>query len=166
PLWLVGFDLEEYGLAGSAALAADLHRQRQPLRLMISLEMLGYRSQEPYSQQYPPGLNYFYPSQGDFIALIGSWQLIPQLVGLRRSLRTSGVPCEWLPVVNGGKAVPDTRRSDHAPFWDRGYRAVLVTDTANLRNPHYHQPSDRVSTLDFSFLTGVCMGLMQGISQL
>lgn len=166
PLWLVGFDLEEYGLVGSRALAADLRRQNQPLRLMLALEMLGYCDPQPHSQRYPPGLKYLYPSSGDFIGLIGSWQLIPQMVRLRRSLQQAGAACEWLPVINSGKPVPDTRRSDHAAFWDVGYRALMVTDTANLRNPHYHQPSDEINTLDLEFLTAVCAGLIQGIRQL
>jgi aminopeptidase YwaD len=62
--------------------------------------------------------------------------------------------------------VPQTRRSDHSPFWDRGYRAMMVTDTAFLRNPHYHQASDTIETLDLDFLTGICRGLTEGIRQL
>lgn len=166
PLWLVGFDLEEAGLMGSAALAEDLRRQGQPLRLMMALEMLGYCDPRPATQSYPPGLKYLYPSTGDFIGLIGSWQLIPVLVGLRRRMRQVGVACEWLPMVNRGQPVPDTRRSDHAPFWDAGYRALMVTDTADMRNPHYHQPSDTLDTLDIDFLTGVCLGLMVGLERL
>jgi hypothetical protein len=65
-----------------------------------------------------------------------------------------------------GQMVPDTRRGDHAAFWDRGYRAIMVTDTADMRNPHYHRPSDRIETLDFDFLTRVCEGLIQAIREL
>jgi hypothetical protein len=60
--------------------------------------------------------------------------------------------------------IPDTRRSDHAPFWDAGYKALMVTDTANMRNPHYHKSSDRLETLDLDFLTNVCQGLISGIA--
>ncbi|MBV8884218.1 MAG: M28 family peptidase, partial [Chroococcidiopsidaceae cyanobacterium CP_BM_RX_35] len=67
---------------------------------------------------------------------------------------------------NRGLIVPQTRQSDHASFWDRGYRALMVTDTAFLRNPHYHKASDRLETLDLDFLTGVCRGLARGIRQL
>ena len=62
--------------------------------------------------------------------------------------------------------VPDTRRSDHASFWDYGYKAIMVTDTANLRNPHYHLPSDTLNTIDLDFLTGVCRGLIFSIQLL
>lgn len=166
PVRLVAFDLEEYGLIGSTAYAADLHQQKQALRLMISLEMLGYCCHTPGSQSYPPGLHYFYPNRGDFIGLIGNWQAIPDLLRLSRSLRRMGQPCEWLPAGARGKIVPDTRRSDHAPFWDRGYRAIMVTDTANLRNPHYHRSSDRLETLNLDFLTTLCRGLIEGLRSL
>lgn len=166
PLRLVAFDLEEYGLLGSRAYAADLAEQGQPLRLMLSLEMLGYCSQVVGSQQYPPGLRYFYPDRGNFIGLIGNWRSIPDLMHLSRHIRRSDVPCEWLPAGARGQIVPETRRSDHAPFWDRGYRALMVTDTAHLRNPHYHRQSDRLDTLDLGFLTGCCAGLIAGIRRL
>ena len=167
PVRFVAFDLEEYGLQGSRQYAAYLQQQRQPLRLMLSLEMLGYCDRTPHSQRYPAGLKYFYPNRGDFIALIGNLKTIPDLIGLSRTIRKAGsVPCEWLPAGRKGLLVPDTRRSDHAPFWDAGYRAIMVTDTANLRNPHYHQASDRLETLDLDFLTGVCQGLIHGLQRL
>jgi Zn-dependent M28 family amino/carboxypeptidase len=167
PVRLVAFDLEEIGLVGSKQYAAELRRQKQPLRLMIALEMLGYCDRTPHSQHYPPGLQYFYPNQGNFIGLIGNWQTIPDLIRFARTIRKAGnVPCEWLPAGSRGNIVPDTRRSDHAPFWDQGYRALMVTDTANLRNPHYHRESDRLDTLDLDFLTGVCRGLIQAIRSL
>jgi Zn-dependent M28 family amino/carboxypeptidase len=166
PIRLVAFDLEEAGLIGSTAYATDLKQQKQPLRLMISLEMLGYRDFTPGSQRYPTGLQYFYPNQGDFIGLIGNWRSIPDLIRLSGQIKRTGLACEWLPAGARGKIVPDTRRSDHAPFWDQGYRALMVTDTANLRNPYYHRSSDRLETLDLDFLTEVCRGLIKGISSL
>jgi Zn-dependent M28 family amino/carboxypeptidase len=166
PIRLVAFDLEEMGLIGSDRYAAHLHQQNQPLRLMLSLEMLGYCDRTPNSQRYPAGLERLYPNRGDFIGLIGNLKTIPDLIRLSRSIRQVGVPCEWLPAGNRGLIVPDTRRSDHAPFWDRGYRALMVTDTADLRNPHYHRGSDRLETLDLDFLTGVCQGLDYGIRYL
>jgi Zn-dependent M28 family amino/carboxypeptidase len=166
PVRLVAFDLEEYGLVGSEAYAALLQQQRQPLRLMLALEMLGYCCSSPGSQRYPAGLKYFYPDQGNFIGLIGNLKSVADLLRLSRQIRRTGQPCEWLPAGIRGKLVPDTRRSDHAPFWDRGYRAILVTDTANLRNPHYHRNSDRQETLDLDFLHRVCHGLIVGLRSL
>lgn len=166
PVRLIAFDLEEYGMVGSSHYAAEMHQQDQPLRLMLSLEMLGYCSNEPNSQTYPPGLKYLYPDRGDFIALIGNASTIPDLMHLHRAIRTVGTPAQWLPAGVAGQFIPSTRLSDHSPFWDCGYRAIMVTDTAFMRNPHYHQPSDRLETLDLDFLSGVCWGLFQGLQTL
>jgi Zn-dependent M28 family amino/carboxypeptidase len=166
PACLVAFDLEEYGLLGSDAYAEHLVQDKQPIRLMLSLEMLGYCTQEPNSQRYPPGLQYFYPNRGNFIGLIGNLATLSDMLHLNRAMGKAGVPSQWLPAGLKGQMIRATRLSDHAPFWDRGYRAIMVTDTAFLRNPHYHQPSDRLETLDLEFLTGVCQGLITGIRTL
>jgi Zn-dependent M28 family amino/carboxypeptidase len=166
PIRLVAFDMEEYGLvtaSGSSEYAAELRQQKQPLRLMISLEMLGYCNSAPGSQRYPTGLKYLYPNQGNFIALIGNLRTIPDMINLRRNIHKVGMPSEWLPVPNRGKILPLTRLSDHAHFWDQGYPAMMVTDTAMLRNPHYHKASDTIETLDLDFLTSVCRGLGLGL---
>ncbi|MEG4270717.1 MULTISPECIES: M20/M25/M40 family metallo-hydrolase [unclassified Microcoleus] len=163
PVQLVAFDMEEYGCLGSSHHAAKYKQQQKSIRLMISLEMLGYCNHNPNSQSYPAGLKYFYPNCGNFIALIGNLRTVPDLINLSGKIRKSGQPCEWLPVPNRGLIVPDTRRSDHVPFWDNGYPAIMVTDTANMRNPHYHRESDKIETLDLDFLAGVCRGLVEGI---
>jgi len=149
PVQLVAFDMEEYGCFGSSHHAAKYKQQQKSIRLMISLEMLGYCNHNP-----------------NFIALIGTLRTVPDLIKLSGKIRKSGQPCEWLPVPNRGLIVPDTRRSDHVPFWDNGYPAIMVTDTANMRNPHYHRGSDRIETLDLDFLAGVCQGLVKGIRHL
>lgn len=167
PIWCVAFDMEEYGLLGSQAYATDLKAASQPVRLMLSLEMLGYCDRRPNSQSYPsPLLNWLYPNTGDFIGLIGNLPSIPDLVWLKRHIRRAGAGCEWLPVPQSGKLIPETRRSDHAPFWDLNYRALMVTDTSFLRNPHYHKSSDRLDTLDLPFMTQVCQGLITGLISL
>ena len=165
PIQLIAFDMEEYGLLGSAAYADKLKQENQKIRLMISLEMLGYCDRTPNSQHYPAGLDKFYPNTGDFIGLIGSIPTIPDLIHLQHHMK-SVVSCEWLPAGWRGLAIPDTRRSDHAPFWDAGYKALMVTDTANMRNPHYHKSSDQLETLDLEFLTQVCRGLITGVANL
>jgi aminopeptidase YwaD len=165
PIRLVAFDLEERGMVGSRAYASEIHRRGERLALMIALEMLGYCDPRPGTQRYPPGLRYLYPNRGDFIGLIGNLRTLPRLWRLARAMRKS-VPCEWLAIPARGHLLPDTRRSDHAPFWDLGYPALMVTDTADLRNPHYHAASDRLDTLDLDFLTAVCRGLIDGLSTL
>ena len=160
----VAFDLEEYGLVGSKTCAQAWKAQGRPLHLMLSLEMLGYFSQERRSQNYPlPALSRIYPDTGNFIALIGNATTIPKMMSLKRQLKKSGAPCQWLPVVDKGNALPATRRSDHAPFWDEGYSALLVTDTADLRNPHYHKASDRIETLNIEMMASITQGLFNGL---
>ncbi len=164
PLRLVAFDLEEtsYEQAGSTFYAHSL--RGEPLRLMLSLEMLGYCDPTPGAQKYPPPLQYLYPDRGDFIALIGNFSTLPDLWHFTRQIRRTGLPCQGLPAGRRGLMLPDTRRSDHAVFWDLGYRALMVTDTSFLRNPHYHQSSDRPQTLDWSFLMAVYRGLVAAIT--
>jgi Zn-dependent M28 family amino/carboxypeptidase len=166
PLRLVAFDMEEYGMLGSAAYVKLLRQQKQSLRLMMSLEMLGYYDATPGSQKYPPLLDRFYPNTGDFIGLIGNLSTIKDLRSLSDSISQKGISSQWLPVPFRGLVVPDTRLSDHSPFWDAGYPAIMVTDTSFMRNPHYHKPSDTIETLDLDFLTGVCEGLELGIRNL
>ena len=160
PVQIVAFDMEEYGLLGSTAYADYLKRQQQPLRLMISLEMLGYRDTTPDSQRYPANvLNYFYPNRGDFIALVGNLITIPDLIRFQQKIH-SQIPCKWLSVPNNGKWIQGTGFSDHSPFWLQGYRAMMVTDTAFLRNPNYHKSTDTIDSLDGDFLTSSCSGLI------
>ncbi len=166
PIRLVAFDLEEWGMVGSHCYAAHLKQQQQRLRLMLSLEMLGYRDGRPGSQHYPWPLQYVYPRVGNFIGLIGNWPTGLDLLRLRHHLQPQGVPCQWLLAGARGQFLPAVRRSDHAPFWDQGYPAVMVTDTAEFRNPHYHQPSDRLTTLDLDFLTAICIGLTTALQHL
>ena len=161
PVHLVAFALEEYGFLGSEVTA----RQLDPAacRGMISLEMLGYTDRRPGSQHYPAPVDAAgYPDTGDFIAVVGneaSAGLVASLVsGMKQSVPELGV--ESLVVPGQGEALPDVRRSDHVPFWERGIPAVMLTDTAQFRNPHYHQPSDTLDTLDLPFLAQVTEALI------
>lgn len=164
---LVAFDLEEYGMVGSGHYAEMLQQQGQPLRLMLSLEMLGYCTQAPNSQQYPiAAMKTIYPSTGNFVGLIGNLPTMLELLHFNHHMAEAGVPSQWLPAGMRGEMLRATRLSDHSPFWDRGYRAIMVTDTAFMRNPHYHQPSDRLETLDLDFLTGICAGLIRAVQTL
>jgi len=156
PVWLVAFDQEEWGMLGSKALATELRQGGQQLRLMVSLEMLGFTSA---TQDYPlPAMRRIYGEVGDFIAVVGNAGAALTLPKLARGLGAH-VRTKVLPVPHGGRAIPDVRLSDHSPFWDAGYDAVMVTDTSFLRNPHYHQMSDTIDTLDLPFLAAVTEGL-------
>jgi Zn-dependent M28 family amino/carboxypeptidase len=97
------------------------------------------------------------PSTGNFIAVVGneaSRGLVDHFVRLIEG-HTADLPHVALTVPGNGELLPDTRRSDHAPFWDAGYRAIMLTDTTNFRNPHYHRASDTLATLNLEFAAKV-----------
>lgn len=170
---LVWFDGEERGLLGSLRyleLLGDEELQR--IAGVINLECVGYVDLEPGSQRLPPGVRpVFDPGDvGDFILLVSnldSRAVLQRVAASFRAVWSGPTRVEdfgWVP----GKAwvLPDIRRSDHAPFWDAGIPAVLVTDTANFRNPNYHRRSDRADTLDFDFLANVTLGVEQSVREL
>lgn len=160
-------NLEEFGMAGSRHLANRLSRGRLPVGAMLSLEMVGYADQRQGSQQYPFLLRPFYPSEGNFIGLVGNWSSRRLLRRVARSFREdAALPVETLTVPFNGWLLPTTRLSDHAPFWDQGFPALLVTDTAFFRNPHYHLPSDTVATLDLDFLARVTEAVARTVADL
>jgi len=160
PLEFVAFTLEELGMVGSRHYAATLRRARVPLIGMLSLEMVGFTESEG-GQQYPLFLRGRFPSIGNYLGLVANRRSRSLLQTVAHGMRLiNGVPLETLVIPGNGWIVPESRLSDHAPFWDQGYPALLLTDTAFLRNPHYHQPSDTVATLDLSFLTKVTQGLV------
>ncbi|HSB81692.1 MAG TPA: M28 family peptidase [Candidatus Methylomirabilis sp.] len=151
-LQFVGFTLEEYGYQGSRRFARQAKREGRQILGVLDLEMVGYTSQ---SQRLPAGIRA--RTSGDFIGVVGNRRsrgLIDAFVeSARQSVPT--LPVETLIVTWNGRLLPIVRLSDHAPFWDAGFPAVMVTDTAFLRNPHYHEPSDTLETLDLPFLTQV-----------
>jgi hypothetical protein len=75
--------------------------------------------------------------------------------------RAAGLTVETLLVPDNGNLLQATRLSDHSPFWDAGYPALMITDTSFLRNPHYHTPGDTVDTLDPVFLESVAQGCLE-----
>jgi Zn-dependent M28 family amino/carboxypeptidase len=152
-LELVAFDLEENGMLGGREHAISARKQNIDLRGMISLEMLGYCDHAKDSQSLPRTLVGLYPDTADFIAIIGnqnSGDLIEKFY--QGGSQVSDLPLEKLQVPENGNGLQATRLSDHSPFWDQGFPAVMITDTSFMRNPHYHQMSDTIDTLDFDFL--------------
>lgn len=157
PVWLAAFCLEEQGLLGSRAFLSGLKQTGQPVDGAIVLECVGYASRDAGSQRPPPGVPISLPSIGNFLGIVGNEASRDLLAAVERNARrvSPSTPTLALAVPARGESLPDVRRSDHAAFWDEGYRAVMLTDTANFRNPHYHQPSDTLDTLDLDFLEGV-----------
>jgi hypothetical protein len=115
---------------------------------MICLEMIGYYTDLPNSQEYPlMGMASVYGNRGDFIALVGMMGE-PTLV---RSVKRAMLAAGDLPIVsaNAPRSIPGVDFSDHRNYWAFGYPAVMLTDTAFYRNPNYHAPGDTQDTLDY-----------------
>ena len=144
---------------GSLVYARSVLEKRENIIGMFSLEMLGYYSEEAGSQSYPVPLSWFYPDTALFVAFVANISSRPLLVRTIRHFRqNSDFPAEGLAAPES--LVPHIRRSDHASFWDAGYPAVMVTDTANFRNMNYHTVGDVARTLDYEKMVRVVNGLM------
>lgn len=164
---LVAFTLEEEphllsAPMGSAVHAASLRQQNIPVQVMFSLEMIGYFTDAPHSQRFPlPFLAAVYPSQGNFIAIVGNLSqglVIRQIKQVMRS--ASSLPVHSL---NAPRFVPGVDFSDHRNYWQAGYHAVMVTDTAFYRNPHYHTKQDTADTLDYGRMAMVVQGVYAAV---
>ena len=152
----VAFNLEEYGMIGSRAYVQKLKTEGVRVAGMLSLEMVGYISQEKDSQKMPFFLKPFYPDVGNFIGLVANTRSKKLLEKVKRIFRkVEDLPVESLVLPANGWIFPEARLSDHAPFWDEGFPALLITDTSFYRNPYYHSLEDRVETLDLNFLAKV-----------
>jgi Zn-dependent M28 family amino/carboxypeptidase len=158
------FNLEELNMIGSMHFARKLKAAGAKVGAMVSLEMVGYTDSRPGSQRYPCGLKWFYPNRGDFIGVIGNWNSSFLLRRFSRGMRrVHGLAVETLSIPGNGAFLPDVRLSDHSPFWDVGYPALLVTDTSFFRNPHYHRSTDTLETLNVDFMTKVCEGVINAV---
>jgi len=151
-----GWNLEElqalplHYAIGSRAHARMLRASGRRLAGALVLDMLGYTAKR---QKLPVGarLGIRVPKEGFFLAALGDAGS-RALLGAFERAAAAHVPVIGLAVPLRGWLLPDVRRSDNARFWDRGYPSLLLTDTAGLRNPHYHRPSDTPETLDWDFL--------------
>ena len=152
----VGFNLEEIQdylgnfRIGSREYTRWLRSRGQELAGALVLEMLGFTGP---TQVVPAAVQIVkkIPKMGDFLAAVGDGGSGELLAAFARAAEGI-VAVQTLTVPLKGWLVPDTRRSDNARFWDAGYPALMVTDTADLRNPHYHRASDTPDTLDYAFL--------------
>lgn len=162
---LAGVTLEEWNAAstdpriarGSRALAAHAAERAWDIAGVIVLEGVAFAGGSVV-QRVPPGVTIDVPQTGNFIAVVGNQRSAALVQGFVEAIAhtQSVLPCVPLVVPGNGEALPDTRRSDHVPFWDLGHKAIMITDTADFRNPHHHQPSDTLETLNLPFAADVC----------
>jgi Zn-dependent M28 family amino/carboxypeptidase len=164
----VAFTNEEPPLFQSRHMGSRIYAQRSRERgekivLMLSLETIGYYTDEPGSQAYPFPFSFFYPSTADFIAFVSNVENAPWVKRLLTAFRRhtqfpseGGALWEWIPGVAW---------SDHWSFWKEGYPAVMITDTAPNRYPYYHTSADTPDKVDFSRMARVVSGLQQVIAE-
>ncbi|MDF1751202.1 MAG: M28 family peptidase [Verrucomicrobiales bacterium] len=165
----VAYPLEEppyfgTGNMGSARHASDIAAQGRACRFMISLEMIGYFSDEPDSQKYPHPLLYlFYPSKGNFITVVGN----TENRRLTKSIKTGMKGATSLKVRSlcGPASIPGIDFSDHRNYWATGVPAVMVTDTAFYRNLAYHTSGDTADRLDYKKMAMVVVGVYEALQQ-
>ncbi len=145
---------------GSLVYARSCKKNGDNIVGMLSLETIGFYSDKPGSQDYPPPLSMAYPSTGNFIGFVGmseSEAFVKQCVAAFRA--SVDFPSEGAALTS---LVPRVGASDHWSFWKQGYPAVMVTDTAPYRYPHYHKPTDTPDKLDYEKMSRVVTGLEGG----
>jgi hypothetical protein len=149
---------------GSLVYAKSCRKKNENVVAMLSLETIGYYTDEPKSQKYPFPFNLFYPSTGNFIGFVSN---ISSRRLLRKVIRAFRENCRF-PSEGGAipKNVPGISWSDHWAFWEQGYPAIMITDTAPFRYLYYHGPEDTLEKLDYERLARVVTGLESVIEQL
>jgi Zn-dependent M28 family amino/carboxypeptidase len=170
----VAFTLEEpqpftlHFLIGSDHFARKARKKRMKYKAVLILESVGYTDMKEGSQIIPLFIRKPVPKTGNFLGVIANNKSL-SLMNEFNSIASGLVPelhTVTYKVPFSGRIVPETRFSDHASFWNQGYHAIMLTDTAMFRNPHYHTPHDSFNTLDFSFITHVTKAVMSVIMKL
>ncbi|MGQ0506381.1 MAG: M28 family peptidase [Myxococcaceae bacterium] len=168
PVELVFYTLEEPPYFRTQQMGSAFHAESlrgKKIRGMIAVETIGYFSDEPQSQRLPLSLlEPFYPDQGNFIAVVGAIGR----GGIVRAVKRGMSGASELPVssLNGPAALRGVDFSDHLNYWARGHDAVMVTDTAFLRNRRYHTEQDTPDTLDYTRMAQVVSGVACAVKEL
>ncbi|HEY0741531.1 MAG TPA: M28 family peptidase [Chryseosolibacter sp.] len=150
---------------GSYVHAKSLHDEQREVMGMVCLEMIGYFSDKPNSQQYPsPALAKIYPSTANFIVVVGIEKYRAFNETMHRLMSAdSGIDVQVISFPAGNSLAG---LSDHRNYWEFGYPALMINDTSFVRNPHYHQKTDTIETLDFPKMTEVVTSAYQAITGL
>jgi Zn-dependent M28 family amino/carboxypeptidase len=165
-LMYVAFNAEEFDLAGSREFVNEMARKMKLLEQVHVLEMVGYRDRRPNSQKNPLPMIQA-PTTGDFLAVVANKSgLVDQIIEAAGSVTVPVVGLALppgLPLNAIQQISPHLLRSDHAPFWEKDFPAVMWTDTSEFRNPNYHKTTDTPDTLDYEFMAEVGKLLVQVI---
>ncbi len=152
---------------GSQVYAQRCRDRSENIVGMLCLEMMGYYSDEPSSQSCPSAvprlIRWYFPKRGNFLAAVGNLRSIALSWRFQRGFkRRSRLPLFSICLP---EKINEIRLSDNSSFWDRGYPALMLTDTAFLRNPHYHESSDRADTLDYERMAMATLGVAGGLAR-
>ena len=163
PVELVAYVNEEppfFGTEGMGSVrhAQKLQKEAQKLLGMISLEMLGYYSNQIGSQKFPLNImRYFYPKKGNFIAFVSTTKNFSLVRKARRAFsKSSTFPVESFV---GPAFIDGLISSDHYAYMIHGFPSMMITDTAYFRNENYHTPDDKPETLDYNSMAMVIEGI-------
>ena len=169
----VAFTLEEPQpqsvnfLIGSRHFAEEAKKAGVKYEAVLILESVGYSSSDKGSQIIPSFVRINAPDIGNFLGVVAN-RTSESIMKKFQSVTAENVPellVATYKVPFSGYLMPETRFSDHSPFWDCGYPALMLTDTAMFRNPHYHTEYDSVDTLDFNFMSNVAKAVIAFIAQ-
>ncbi len=156
------------GDMGSQIYARACRRRGERIVGMLCLEMVGYYTDQPGTQQVPQGIPRFlrtaFPRRGNFLAAVGNFRSWRLAWSFRRGFKKATRFPLFSIVLP--ESVPAIRLSDNSSFWDQGYPALILTDTSFLRNPHYHLPTDTPDTLDYPRMVQVTLGVAGAIARL
>jgi len=152
------------GRMGSMFYAKSCREKNENIIAMLSLETIGYYTDKPKSQKYPPPFSLFYPSTGNFIGFVSN---LANRKLLHKAIDSFRKNCKF-PSEGGAipEIIPGINWSDHQSFWRQGYPAILVPDTAPFRYPYYHCPEDTPDKIDYDSLAIVTSGLQAVILDL
>ena len=148
---------------GSYIHAQSLAKENIPVKAVIVLEMIGYFSNEPDSQRYPDDrMKLIYPSTGNFIAVVGNFKSALLTMKIKRLMKRH---IKTRALIAPPALIPAVDLSDHRNYWELGYNAVMITDTADYRNPYYHTIDDTYDTLSFENMKKVVEAVAWSILQ-
>jgi len=140
---------------GSRVYTRRLKEQDEEIFGAVVLDSVGYYTDAPFSQKYPPLVGPFYPNKGNFLAVVGNFRSRGLVAGTARALKARQVPRRGLIL----DYFPAASFSDHWSFWEEGYRGIMITDTAFMRNPTYHRLTDTFEKLDYDVMAALTAAL-------
>lgn len=171
-LEFVAFDLEEYGLLGSGEYIQQIDKSTQDILGVLNMEMIGYYSDEPNTQEFPAGFAQLFPAvyqisqadsfRGNFLANVANTASVPLQMAFDSLAEIYAPDLKMYSVAlpGTGTVAPDFRRSDHASFWDAGIPALMLTGGGDLRDSAYHTESDSLNRISIDKVEQVTKAML------